>query len=104
MKKATVGIRDAKAHLSNYLKILGQGAEVILTDRGIPVDTIVPLRPEERSLEQRLSKLEAEGVLGRQPDRNQRKQTRQFPLAVPESSAQHFHKHKKTTCFVKNHT
>ena len=90
MKTTTVGIREAKAHLSKYLKIVGQGAEVILTDRGVPVGKIVPLRPEERSLAQRLSKLEAEGVLGRQPDLNRRKQTRQFPLAVPNCSAQRF--------------
>jgi len=90
MKTTTVGIREAKAHLSKYLKIVGQGVEIILTDRGVPVGKIVPFRPEEQSLAQRLSELEAEGVLGRQPDRNRRKQTRQFPLAVPDRSAQRF--------------
>lgn len=90
MKTTTVGIREAKAHLSKYLKIVGQGAEVILTDRGVPVGKIVPFRPEEQSLEQRLSKLEAEGVIGRQPDRSRQNQTRQFPLAVPDRSAQRF--------------
>jgi len=90
MRRTTVGIREAKAHLSKYLRIVGQGAEVILTDRGVPVGKIVPLQPEELSLEQRLSKLEAEGVLGRQPDPNRQKQTRQFPLAAPDRSAQRF--------------
>ncbi len=90
MKTATVGIREAKAHLSKYLKVVGQGTEVILTHRGVPVGKIVPLRPEERTLAQRLNKLETEGVLGSQPDRNRQKQTRQFPLDVPRGSAQRF--------------
>lgn len=88
MQQATVGIREAKAHLSRYLKIVAQGAEVILTDRGVPVAKIVPFRPEERSLEQRLKKLEDEGVLDRQAER--RRQTHQFPLAVSGDMAQHF--------------
>lgn len=90
MKTATVGIREAKAHLSRYLKIVGQGVEVILTDRGVPVGKIVPLQPEERSLEQRLSKLEAEGVLGRQRERGRQPPTHPFPLAVPGDLAQRF--------------
>lgn len=88
MQQATVGIREAKAHLSRYLKIVAQGAEVILTDRGVPVGKIVPIRPEERSLEQRLRKLEDEGVLGHQAE--QRWQTHQFPLAVSGDMAQRF--------------
>jgi len=88
MKTEKVGIREAKAHLSKYLKMVGQGAEVILTDRGVPVGKIVPIQPAERSLEQRLKKLEEEGVLGRPPAR--RKGGPQFPIAVPGEIAQQF--------------
>ena len=88
MKTEVIGIREAKTHLSKYLKIVSQGAEVILTDRGMPVGKIVPIPPAERSLEQRLKKLEQEGVLGRQPTR--RGTGQQFPFAVQNGIAQQF--------------
>ncbi|OGR08086.1 MAG: hypothetical protein A2511_17885 [Deltaproteobacteria bacterium RIFOXYD12_FULL_50_9] len=88
MKTEIVGIREAKTHLSKYLKIVAQGTEVILTDRGVPVGKIVPIVPAERSLEQRLKKLEEEGVLGHQPARRETDQ--QLPLAVPNGIAQQF--------------
>jgi len=88
MKTATIGIREAKTHLSKYLKIVGQGTEIILTDRGVPVGRIVPVPSRERSLEQRLKKLEEEGVLGRKPIC--RPAVRQFPIVVPDGTAQQF--------------
>ena len=90
MKTATVGIREAKANLVKYLRAVGQGIEVVLTHRGVPVGKTVPLGPEERTLEQRLNKLETECILGSKPDRNRRKQTWRFPLDVPRGSAQRF--------------
>jgi prevent-host-death family protein len=86
MKTATVGIREAKIHLSKYLKIVGQGGEVIITDRGVPVGRIVPLPPAARSFSQRLNKLEKEGLIGRRP--TTRKTGQLFPLAVPDGIAQ----------------
>jgi prevent-host-death family protein len=88
MKTATVGIKEAKIYLSKYLKIVGQGMEVILTDRGVPVGKIVPIPPDESSLAQRLKKLEQEGVIGRRPTHGKTEQ--QFPLAVPSGIAQQF--------------
>lgn len=88
MRTEIIGIREAKTHLSKYLKIVSQGVEVILTDRGVPVGKIVPIVPAERSLAQRLKKLEEEGVLGRKPAR--RGTDLQFPLAVPNGIAQKF--------------
>ena len=41
MQSASVGIRDAKMHLSKYLKMVQQGTEVIITDRGRPVGKIM---------------------------------------------------------------
>lgn len=88
MKTQIIGIREAKTHLSKYLKIVGQGTEVILTDRGVPVGKIVPILPAERSLAQRLKKLEEAGVLGRQP--SSRGAEQQLPVAVPNGIAQRF--------------
>ena len=66
---ATVGIREAKTHLSKYLKMVRQGQEVVLTDRGRPVGKIVPFPASELSLEERLLRLAEQGVLGREPSR-----------------------------------
>ncbi len=88
MKTATVGVREAKAYLSKYLKIVGQGGEVIITDRGVPVGKIVPIPAAENSLAQRLQKLEQEGVIGCRPARSTSE--RQFPLTVPSGMAQKF--------------
>jgi prevent-host-death family protein len=46
MQSASVGIRDAKIHLSKYLKLVQQGTEVIITDRGRPVGKIIPISTE----------------------------------------------------------
>ena len=63
----TVGIREAKTHLSKYLKMVRQGQEVVLTDRGRPLGKIVPFPASELSLEERLLRLAEQGVLGREP-------------------------------------
>ena len=38
MRNTSVGIRDAKTHLSRYLKLVQAGEEVIITDHGRPVE------------------------------------------------------------------
>lgn len=42
MTEMTVGIRDLKAQLSNYLRQVKAGATLIITERGRPVGRIVP--------------------------------------------------------------
>ena len=49
MQSASVGIRDAKMHLSKYLKMVQQGTEVIITDRGRPVGKIIPIHTKDLS-------------------------------------------------------
>ena len=39
-----VGIRDLKAHLSEYIARVREGENLIVTDRGTPVARIEPLR------------------------------------------------------------
>lgn len=63
MEQIRVGIRDAKMHLSRFLRIVSSGGEVILTDRGRPVGRIIPFREEESPLLERLKRLEEKGVL-----------------------------------------
>jgi prevent-host-death family protein len=62
----TVGSRELKNRLGAYLKLVGKGETLIVTDRGKPVARIVPAEPTEeqgRSLDDVLRQLEAEGHL-----------------------------------------
>ncbi len=54
----TIGIAQLKAHLSRYLEQVKSGQEVIVTERGLPVAKIVPLRAAEArdSRRERLAK------------------------------------------------
>jgi prevent-host-death family protein len=58
-----VGIRDAKIHLSKYLRLVKQGREIILTERGRPIGKIVPMGVNEISLQDRIKNLEESGML-----------------------------------------
>jgi prevent-host-death family protein len=63
MQAARVGIRDAKMHLSKYIKLVQQGTEVIITDRGRPVGKIIPIQPRELPLDERIKRLEDLGMI-----------------------------------------
>jgi prevent-host-death family protein len=61
----TVGSRELKNRLGRYLKLVGRGETLIVTDRGKPVARIVPndTNEGERSLDEVLQQMEAEGHL-----------------------------------------
>ena len=59
----SIGIREAKARLSQLLKIVQKGNEIVLTERGRPVGKIVPLPKEAWPLAARIRDLEDAGVL-----------------------------------------
>ena len=63
MQSATVGIRDAKIHLSKYLKMVQQGTEVIITDRGRPVGKIIPISTKDLPLKERIKRMEDLGQI-----------------------------------------
>ena len=63
MQHTSVGIRKAKIHVSKLLKMVQEGKEVILTDRGRPVGKIVPIQPETLELSDRIERLEAQDLL-----------------------------------------
>ncbi len=58
-----IGIRDAKARLSQVLREVQQGAEWMITDRGRPIARILPVGEGTLTLQQRLKRLEDRGVL-----------------------------------------
>ena len=86
MQVTRVGIRDAKIHLSKFIKMVKNGAEVILTDRGRPVGKIVPIQPEDLPLSARIKKLEDMGIL--EPITQQKQIKLPSPIPVPNNIAQ----------------
>ena len=58
----TIGVAELKAHLSRYLGHVKNGQEIIVTERGLPVAKIVPLRAAE-GLDARRERLAKAGLL-----------------------------------------
>jgi prevent-host-death family protein len=46
----SVGIKELKARLSNYVALAKEGQEIIITDHGKDVALIVPLSKERRAI------------------------------------------------------
>ena len=60
--RLTYSIYEAKAKLSEILRVVRQGRRITITDRGRAVARIVPIG-EDQGLEQRLADLVAAGIL-----------------------------------------
>ena len=58
----TTAISELKAHLSDYLKQVKSGNEVLVTDRGKPVARIVPISSKTR-FRGSFSRMEKEGLI-----------------------------------------
>jgi len=84
----SVGIRDAKLHLSKLLKRVQQGEEVLLKDRGRPVARIVPIDTGSLVLSERIKRLEEQGVIEPKPKKHRK--TLPSPIPVPGGIAQSF--------------
>ena len=76
-----VNIREAKVNLSKLIKKVQNGAEVILVNREEPVARIVAIDRSSLSLEERIKRLEAMGII--EPARHKRKV--RFPRPIPGS-------------------
>ena len=88
MERIKIGVREAKMHLSRYLKTVQNGGEVIITDRGRPVGKIVPLEDAEMPLSERLKHLEHKGIIEPQRDKSGLKS--HAPVAVEQDIAQKY--------------
>jgi prevent-host-death family protein len=86
MRHTSVGIRDAKIHLSRYLKLVQKGEEVVITDHGRPVGKIVPLESRDLSLEERIERLVQQGIM--EPLSGERLTTIPPPIPLPKGIAQ----------------
>ncbi len=88
MENTSVGIRDAKIHLSRFIQIVKNGGEVILTDRGKPVGKIVPFLQVDLPLSERVKNLENKGIIAPRIGKDRIKLY--TPIPVPEDMAQKF--------------
>ena len=61
----TVGVSRLKAKISEYIRSVKRGEELIITERGRPVARISPAAPAEGDEEKRLQSLEKAGVVRR---------------------------------------
>jgi prevent-host-death family protein len=57
-----LGLREANQHFSKAIKAVKAGKEVVLTERGKAIAVIKPIAREE-TLEAKIRRLEAEGLL-----------------------------------------
>jgi prevent-host-death family protein len=57
---ATVGVRELKNRLSEYLRRVADGERIVVTDRGKPVAIVVP--PEEKDEVARARAMVREGI------------------------------------------
>ena len=78
MKVRSTGVREAKAHLSRLLRDVQQGREWIITERGTPIAKLVPIEKARLSLEERISRLEDEGIIEPAP-----RDVRRLPPPLP---------------------
>jgi prevent-host-death family protein len=62
---STVGVKELKNCLTQYLRRTKQGEEVIVTERGHPIALIQPIKSADKaaSLEAKLAKLAAQGLV-----------------------------------------
>ena len=58
-----VGAREFKTRLGTYLRQVREGRTLTITDRGRPVATVTPVDMTGQSIEARLERLRAEGVV-----------------------------------------
>ena len=65
--RRTVGVRDAKARLSELLRDAQLGHEWTITERGKPIARIVPISAQPTTLEERVQRLVARGVIDAEP-------------------------------------
>jgi prevent-host-death family protein len=60
MSELTVGVRDLKTRLSEYLRRVKQGQTIIITEHGHPVGRLLPV---ELSLDERIQLLSKAGMV-----------------------------------------
>ncbi len=61
----TAAVSELKASTSEYLAKVKSGEEILITDRGMPIARIIPLRRSEDAVAARMMQLERTGMIRR---------------------------------------
>jgi prevent-host-death family protein len=88
MQQIRIGVREAKIHLSRLLEDIQNGKEIIITNHGKPVGKIIPVPQESLSLEERIERMERQGLIG--PRRAKEETSLPAPLPLPDEIAQRY--------------
>ncbi|MBI2083105.1 MAG: type II toxin-antitoxin system prevent-host-death family antitoxin [Deltaproteobacteria bacterium] len=78
----TYSIYEAKAKLSEVLRMVKKGQETVITERGTPIAKVVPFKEKTAStLDERLKELEARGLVRRS------RKSASLPSPIPRPGA-----------------
>lgn len=86
MQQITIGVREAKARLSELIRYARAGQKVIVTERGVPVVKIEQVEKEDVSVACRLEEMRRQGLIT--PLGNKKARRIPKPLKVNGVSAQ----------------
>ncbi|MFH1946382.1 MAG: type II toxin-antitoxin system prevent-host-death family antitoxin [Acidobacteriota bacterium] len=83
-----IGVREAKIHLSRLIDDVLEGKEIIITNHNRPVAVLSPIKSEFLSLEERIERLERQGII----EPIDQKSIKPFPppIPLPKGLAQKF--------------
>ena len=81
-----IGVREAKARLSELLRAVDRGEEWVLTQRGRKVAKLVPLGANDRSVVEGVRWLELRGDI--EPDPRSRAREIPDPAVLPDNRSQ----------------
>jgi prevent-host-death family protein len=62
MRRTTTNVVQLKSRLSEYLRLVKAGGEIVITERGVPVARVVPLDDAQRTSTRRI-RLSRAGLL-----------------------------------------
>jgi prevent-host-death family protein len=88
MQQIRIGVREAKIHLSRLLEDVQDGKEIIITNHGKPVGKIIPIPQESLTLEERIERLERQGLI--EPSDTKEETRLPSPLPIPDEMAQRY--------------
>ncbi len=63
--RKSVGARELKTRLGQYLRAVQRGATITVTERGVPVARLSPVVAREEGIDAVLDELESQGIISR---------------------------------------
>src|SRR5258706_16448935 len=63
--RKSIGARELKTRLGQYLRAVRGGTTITITDRGVPVACLSPVSAREEGIDAALDELAAQGILSK---------------------------------------